>query len=211
MLTLFVRFILPPIGLFMLFKIVFAIVVPQHQFGIRDYLFYQCIYLLSIDVPEAIVYPYLNYENTIATYCIIIIMYFVACCIGAVLWHYLVMEPSDLDRYFVAYMMGLMENYKYNNLYRILNGPPPPNVYQLNFNYNHIYDCHICMDQFCKIKHGQETILNCGHRFHSLCLRDWELEQFRNNSYPKYQCPECRRKYNWRQKYEYVYMIKYSL
>ena len=99
-----------------------------------------------------------------------------------------------------------MENHRYNYLYKALNGPPPSKVYELNFQFDNIYECGICIDKFCKLQNGDESILKCGHRYHELCLREWELIQFKNNPYSSYQCPLCRKEYGWRDKYNYIYI-----
>ena len=113
------------------------------------------------------------------------------------------------DRYITAFIMSSLEHHRYNNVYSGLNGPAPPNVYELNFKYGNIYECNICMDPFCKLLHGNEDILHCGHRFHSSCLRQWEIQQLKNSPYTKYLCPTCKQKYHWRQKYQYIYAIQY--
>ena len=80
--------------------------------------------------------------------------------------------------------------------------PVPPNAYQLNFDYEYIYDCIICWEPFCKLSYGEESILICGHRFHAGCLRDYEevREDIRKS------CPICRKRYD--QVYRYKYAIK---
>ena len=95
----------------------------------------------------------------------------------------------------------------YEYLYPIINGPVPPNVYQLNFQYNNIYECHICLDPFCKLSYGDECVLKCGHRFHSGCLREWELNQLYTNHHESYKCAICQTSYNWHDKWEYKYTI----
>ena len=66
------------------------------------------------------------------------------------------------------------------------------------------------MDEFCKLIHGEETILSCGHRYHHHCLRHWEVEQCKNNPYIEYKCPLCQQHYTWREKYIYTYTIGYQ-
>ena len=108
---------------------------------------------------------------------------------------------------FKHYIFSWIDIIFYDYSYQIINGPVPPNVYQLNFKYDNIYNCGICIDPFCKISHGDECILSCGHRYHSDCLRKWELEQFNKNPYHLYQCPSCRQSYNWHQKWNYTYTL----
>ena len=95
----------------------------------------------------------------------------------------------------------------YDYLYQIINGPVPLAIYELNFKYNNIYDCGICLDPFCKLSYGDESILSCGHRFHSHCIRKWEMQQFNKNPYNLYQCPCCRQPYNWQKKWNYTYTV----
>ena len=98
--------------------------------------------------------------------------------------------------------------YHQNYLYR---SPVPPHVYQLNFHYNNIYECNICLDPFNKITYGNESILGCGHRFHTSCIADWEWDILRV-SYDPWNtlcgCPTCRQLYSWNQKWDYMYTIQ---
>ena len=123
-------------------------------------------------------------------------------------WYLERVRPDDR---FFAWILSSIENHKYDDLYKILNRSPSPKIYESNFKYNNIYNCYICIDEFCKLWYGNEAILHCGHRYHSNCLRKWELEQFRNNPYAYYKCPMCQKLYDWKQKYQYIYTIKYNL
>ena len=94
-----------------------------------------------------------------------------------------------------------------------LDRPVPPNVYQLNFHYNNIYECALCLDPFNPITFGNETILHCGHRYHSGCIAEWEWDYILKSSFDPYAwgksptCPTCRRIYTWQQKWDYMYTI----
>ena len=112
------------------------------------------------------------------------------------------------DKYIYKYFISSTENDRYNNYY--LSQSPPKNVYKLNFKYGNIYKCCICLDIFCNPSHGAEAILLCGHRFHCQCIRSWELIQFTLDPYINcYSCPLCKQKYNWKQKYHYIYTINH--
>ena len=111
-----------------------------------------------------------------------------------------------IDQKVIFYIYSFFKKHKYSQYYQSQNGQPPPNVYQLNFQYNNIYNCAICIDQFCPATQGRETILHCGHRYHSKCLSKWQYQQFENYQYIQW-CPICRQQYDWTQKYDYVYAI----
>ena len=93
----------------------------------------------------------------------------------------------------------------YDYVYDAINGPIPPNVYELNFTYNHLLDCSICTDPFSIYE--PQTIIKCGHRFHSDCLRQWEMIQFNNNPFGAYKCPFCQNAYDWRDRWRYQYAL----
>lgn len=110
-----------------------------------------------------------------------------------------------IDKIIINYISFLLIGHKYNDHYQSLNGPPPSNVYALNCQYSNIYNCQICLDKFCKLTNGKETLLHCGHRYHNLCLQRWEQSRLYADN--KYQCPLCRKRYYWTQKYDYIYTI----
>eukprot|EP01084_Bolivina_argentea_P046405 85459_1 len=120
---------------------------------------------------------------------------------------YATFEP---DAALKQYISSFYEDIAYGKWYATRNGSIPPNVYQLNFQYNHIYNCPICLEQFDRIHNGKEDILHCGHRFHKTCLREWELHKLEHNPNDLYKCPCCTTKYNWRQKWNYIYTIQHT-
>ena len=115
---------------------------------------------------------------------------------------FVVVEWAKLDDVLIRYYFSSIENYFYNDY----NGAPPLHLYKLNQKYDNITECGICWDDFNPDSDEKENILDCGHRFHSGCLREWELEQFNMNVYASYKCPHCREYYNWKQKWNYVYL-----
>ena len=84
--------------------------------------------------------------------------------------------------------------------------------YALNFESKDIYDCPICLDPF-YIKHAQ-TILHCGHRYHTSCITKWKHQEIIQNVYTKYNdkhsCPICYAPYNRYQQWNYLYCIDYK-
>ena len=112
------------------------------------------------------------------------------------------------DRFIYKYFISSWENLKYNNYF--LNKLPPKFVYSSNFRYNNIYKCSICLESFNGPLYEIEVILKCGHRFHSQCIRNWELIQFSTNPYRDYyHCALCKKNYDWKTKYHYIYTITY--
>ena len=101
------------------------------------------------------------------------------------------------------YISSWIDTILYDHLYEIINGPPPTNIYELNVKYDNIYECPMCFDPFCRSSYGDESILSCGHRYHSGCLREWETAQFNRNSQYSKQCPVCKQAYNWHGKWNY--------
>ena len=120
---------------------------------------------------------------------------------------YVSMELIKLDEILLRLLLSFHENLYYGKLYETRNSSIPQNVYSLNFRYDNIYECNICLNPFCKILHGNEVIVKCGHRYHKDCLRSWELKQFHDNVYGLYKCPTCRSEYNWKSKWNYIYTL----
>ena len=83
-------------------------------------------------------------------------------------------------------------------------------AYELNFKYKNIYECNICYEPFNKSKQ-KEIILQCGHRFHKSCCKNWEEQQIKQYYMPRriYKCAICRTEYHTIfDKWDYVYHIK---
>ena len=114
------------------------------------------------------------------------------------------LEETRPDEYIIRLFIQRRESYYYNNRYRE-NGIPPRDIYILNFRHN-INNCRICLDEFDDDDDRRESILHCGHRYHTDCLREWELSQFNRNYSRPYQCALCRKQYDWTQKYDYIHM-----
>ena len=82
--------------------------------------------------------------------------------------------------------------------------------------HNHIAASHCSIDRVALGTDGYgEVVLECGHRFHCECLRQWERVQFRAlrgdttvwflQEMPKCnRCPVCRTRYDWKRKWHYV-------
>ena len=100
--------------------------------------------------------------------------------------------------------MSCMEEYKYNSYQNKINVKPPEKVMMLNYQYDHGTDgqCGICLNSF-GLSNTKESILHCGHKFHKLCLRRWELEKFNKKPYISYKCPKCNVQYGYKQKWNY--------
>ena len=85
------------------------------------------------------------------------------------------------------------------------------NAYRLNFRYNNIHECGICLESF-NLNESQ-TLLYCGHRYHSSCINRWKQQQMigGQNLYTlynhKHSCPTCRESYNRYQEWDYRYCI----
>ena len=126
---------------------------------------------------------------------------------GYMLWFILAMYVKP-DGWIYQYFISSRENLKYNHYF--LDCSPPTFVYSSNFRFNNIYNCSICLESFNGPLYEIEVILKCGHRFHSQCIRKWELIQFSTNPYNDYyHCPLCKKKYDWKTKYHYIYTISY--
>ena len=118
------------------------------------------------------------------------------------------MGPWKIDQKIIWLIYSHYHGPKYFDPYhQLLNGAPPSNVYRLNFQYNNIHNCIICVDEFCPITPGTETILHCGHRYYTHCSFRWQDEQFCCNFQHKQWCPICHQQYNWKQRYYYIYAI----
>ena len=150
---------------------------------------------------------YVKMGNT-WNYCIISTFYMIV-----LLLSFFIIVFVKPDRYIYKYIISSRENYKYNQLF--LSQLPPKSVYQKHFRYSNIIsNCRICLEPFYAISsssssssssYNTEAILACGHRFHSPCIRQWELIQFTKNPYTHhYQCPLCKQNYNWNTKYHYI-------
>ena len=179
----------------------------DNQVTWRHYIFSHMLYSWYWDFAVPFINAHFYDQSILADICILLILFMLMTC-----WYwicYAIIVVFEPDRYLTTFIMSSKENHQYNILYKKLNGPPPPNVYALNFRYNNIYDCGICMDEFCILSHGNETLLHCGHRYHSSCLRQWELQQFYDYPYLNYHCPVCKREYDWTQKYHYIYTIQH--
>ena len=124
-----------------------------------------------------------------------------------ILWFFIAIYTKP-DAFIYQYFILRWENSAYN--YHFLHQLPPKFVYSSNFRYNNIYSCRICLESFDGPLYGIEAILICGHRFHSQCIRKWELIQFSKNPYNDYYlCPLCKKDYNWKTKYNYIYTINH--
>ena len=206
-LSLFQRFVLIPL-------IMHIVTIPYYFFDIicfdfRYYFWWQTQISLAADIVcplcVLLVDPHTKDLNS-CTFLILMMSGFICSIISFCI--IMIIKP---DRYLAAYFMSSMEKHKYNHLYKQLNGSPPSNIYQLNCKYDNIYECNICMQEFNHLKYEDESILHCGHRFHSSCIRNWELIQFENDPYSNnYKCPACTKEYNWKQKYKYDYTIKHK-
>ena len=106
------------------------------------------------------------------------------------------------------YILSWFEQLNYHYLYEIKNGLPPSSIYRLNLKFDNVNDCYICLQQFDRRGHGKEDILKCGHRFHKSCLRTWELHQFDLDHLKMYKCPICTSKYDWKNKWNYKYLVQ---
>ena len=209
--TLFERLVLVPL-------IVHIVSLPYYylnivRFDFRYYFWWQTGIHYGADILYPLFYIYMHTQERnyfiFIDHCVFYILMISILPYGII--SYCIIFFIKPDRYLAALIMSSMEKQKYNDSNQQLNGSPPSNIYQLNFKYDNIYECHICMQEFYYLKYGEETILHCGHRYHSSCIRNWELIQFENDPYSNnYKCPSCTKEYNWRQKYKYIYTIKYN-
>ena len=132
-----------------------------------------------------------------------------------------VTSKSFMKICFLIYNLGLwllclLYTVKFNReycyyQYQLDHSPVPPNIYQLNFHYNNIYECALCLDPFNPITFGNESILHCGHRYHTKCIGDWEWDVLKSSYNPWIKlptCPMCRGMYTWQQKWNYMYTIQ---
>ena len=100
----------------------------------------------------------------------------------------------------------------YYDLYKMPRGPIPRNVrYRNIIQYNNTKSCTICLGIFCVLCKPYESILKCGHRFHSICLWRWEVTQYDRNENQPFQCPTCIQTYNWKDKWHYDYGVSIEL
>eukprot|EP01084_Bolivina_argentea_P244710 409886_1 len=99
-------------------------------------------------------------------------------------------QAHSIDNKITKYIFASFEKQLFEYDYKFKNGPVPPSVYLQHYHDENIFDCAICLDSFGKTS---QTILRCGHRFHSKCLRIEELRHYNNHPYlyPLYICPMC--------------------
>ena len=149
---------------------------------------------------------YLNFRSFIGLFLLTCVM----CAAPVILFD---MYHRQLVIRIIRHILSLLDVICYEYIYKyiyqiIMDEPVPPNVYQLNFYYQNIYECHICWDPFCRLSHGDESVLQCGHRFHADCLREWELVQLYRDPYGGCKCPTCQQPYDYkREKWNYRYTI----
>ena len=83
------------------------------------------------------------------------------------------------------------------------------NAYKLNFEFKNTINCSICFDPLRDYTSRRESILHCGHRFHTSCLKHWERRITANNTFYEIRwCAICRKKYTRYQRWQYKYCIQ---
>eukprot|EP01084_Bolivina_argentea_P182720 315398_1 len=85
-----------------------------------------------------------------------------------------------------------------------INGDPPIHVYAA-YRENYWSYCAICWYDFNNTK--IESLLLCGHKFHALCLNQWERFEFLRNPFKILACIICGREYQYTDKYKYRYPV----
>ena len=199
------RFIIFPLVVYIAHY--FMPVPSDNQVNWRHYIFAHTIFSWFHDYAVPLIEQCVHGKSIVVDMSILLILFILMLYFYVI--SYVTIVVIEPDRYLTTFIMFSKEKNQYTKLYKELNGSPPPNVYILNFRYNNIYECSICMDEFCKLSHGNESILHCGHRYHSSCLRQWELQQFHDDPYSNYHCPLCNSQYIWMKKYQYIYTIQH--
>ena len=102
-----------------------------------------------------------------------------------------------------------IDEFQYGTLYKWSNGTPSTHILQSNARINRGGNCSICLEPLNNWQ-KPEVVLECGHRYHAKCIRDWERQQRKNYMeqmaapQPWYICPNDRSRYDWTEKYEYT-------
>lgn len=93
-------------------------------------------------------------------------------------------------------IIDVIEKIKYGYLYKVRNGAPPIHIKAIASTVND-KRCSLCWNQF---SNSDVVVLGCGHQYHAICLRQWELTQYAQGEI-SYRCPLDKRSYSWTSKW----------